>query len=63
MLVLSRQTDETIVIGGNIRVTVLHSRSGAVRLGIDAPAEVAIHRDEVYSKILAEQALDQQTTL
>lgn len=55
MLVLSRRPNETIVIGGNIRVTILKSRSGVVRLGIDAPAEVAVHREEVQTQIQSEQ--------
>lgn len=51
MLVLSRKTNETIVIGENIIVTVVEIRSDRVRLGIDAPREVTVHRREVYDAI------------
>lgn len=47
MLVLSRKCQEKLVIGGNITVTILEVRGGRVRLGIDAPADVAVHRLEV----------------
>lgn len=53
MLVLSRKSQESIVIGGNIRVTIIRSRSGVVRLGIDAPADVPVHREEVHQQIIA----------
>lgn len=51
MLVLSRHRDETIVIGDNVRVTVVDIRGDKVRLGIDAPDDVTVHRQEVYEKI------------
>ena len=51
MLVLSRRPQESIVIDGNIRVTIIKSASGGVRLGIDAPADVAVHREEVQRQI------------
>ena len=51
MLVLSRKKNETIVIGENIIVTVVDLRPDRVRLGIDAPAEVTVHRREVYEAI------------
>lgn len=47
MLVLSRKKEESIVIGNNIRVTVLEIRGNRVRLGIEAPASVAIRRQEL----------------
>lgn len=47
MLVLSRKRDERIVIGDNIVITVVEVRGDKVRLGIDAPAEVPVHRQEV----------------
>lgn len=47
MLVLSRKCQEIVVIGGNITVTILEVRGGRVRLGIDAPADVSVHRLEV----------------
>jgi len=51
MLVLSRKRGEAIVIAGNIEVTVLEVRGERVKLGIRSPAEVPIHRQEVYRKI------------
>ena len=57
MLVLTRRMDERIVIGDDIIVTVVRIQDGKVRLGIQAPNEVAVHRKEVYDKIgEAEQA-------
>jgi carbon storage regulator len=54
MLVLSRQRDESIIIGDNIVVTVVDVRGDKVRLGIDAPREVSVHRREVYEAIQRE---------
>ncbi len=54
MLVLSRQRDESIVIGENIVVTIVDIRGDKVRLGIEAPGEVTIHRQEVYEAIQRE---------
>jgi carbon storage regulator len=54
MLVLSRQRDESIVIGDNIVVTVVDVRGDKVRLGIEAPREVSVHRREVYEAIQRE---------
>ncbi len=54
MLVLSRQRDETIMIGDDIEVTVVDIRGDKVRLGINAPKEVAVHRKEVYDQIKKE---------
>ena len=54
MLVLSRQRDETIMIGDDIEVTVVDIRGDKVRLGINAPREIAVHRKEVYDAIRRE---------
>ncbi len=51
MLVLSRQSDETIVIGDNIRVTIVEVRGDKVRIGIEAPRDVSVHRQEIYDAI------------
>ena len=51
MLVLSRQRDETIVIGDNIEVTIVDIRGDKVRLGINAPKNITVHRKEVYEAI------------
>lgn len=54
MLVLSRQVDETIMIGDDIEVTIVDIRGDKVRLGITAPKEIAVHRKEVYEAIKRE---------
>lgn len=51
MLVLSRKVSEQIVVGGGITITVVALRDGKVRLGIEAPQNVSIHRKEVQDKI------------
>ena len=54
MLVLSRQKDESIVIGDDIEITVVDIRGDKVRLGIAAPSEIPVHRKEVYEAIQRE---------
>lgn len=54
MLVLSRQRDESIIIGDNIVVTIVDVRGDKVRLGIEAPREVPVHRREIYDAIQRE---------
>lgn len=54
MLVLSRQRDESIMIGDNIVITIVDIRGDKVRLGINAPSEVPVHRQEVYEAIQRE---------
>jgi len=51
MLVLTRKAGEGITIGADIRVVVLEVKAGQVRLGIEAPRTVHVHRDEIYAKI------------
>jgi len=59
MLVLSRKKNESIMIRDDIVVTVVQVRGDEVRLGIDAPKEVPIHRREVYEKIKASECVEQ----
>ena len=54
MLVLSRQRDQTIMIGDDIEITVVDIRGDKVRLGINAPPEIPVHRKEVYEAIKRE---------
>lgn len=54
MLVLSRKKDEKIIIGDNIEILVIEVRGDTVRLGITAPRDISIHREEVYNKIQEE---------
>ena len=54
MLVLSRQRDESIMIGDNVQITIVDIRGDKVRLGIIAPTEIPVHRKEVYDAIQRE---------
>ena len=56
MLVLSRQKDESIIIGDDVEVTIVDVRGDKVRLGITAPKEIPVHRREVYEAIQREKA-------
>lgn len=60
MLVLSRKKDEKIVIGDSITLMVIEIRGDKVRLGIEAPRDVTVHREEVYEAIKRENAPDQK---
>lgn len=53
MLILSRRVGETLMIGDEIKVTVLSVKGSQVRIGIDAPTTVAVHREEIYERIKA----------
>ena len=58
MLILTRKTGETLMIGDEVTVTVLGVKGNQVRLGVDAPKDVAVHREEIYERIQREQAGD-----
>ena len=55
MLILTRRVGETLVIGNDVTVTVLGVRGNQVRLGVNAPKEVAVHREEIYQRIQKER--------
>ena len=55
MLILTRRVGETVVIGDDVTVTVLGVKGNQVRLGINAPRDVAVHREEIYERIRREQ--------
>lgn len=61
MLVLSRKIGEVVTIGNSIKITVLGFDRGFVKLGIEAPRTVAVHRKEVYDKIITTNKLASQT--
>jgi carbon storage regulator len=56
MLILTRRVGETLMIGNDISVTVLGVKGNQVRIGVDAPKEVAVHREEIFERIKSEQA-------
>ncbi len=58
MLILTRRAGETLMIGDNISVTVLRVRGNQVRLGVNAPNDVAIHRKEIHDQILNQPPLE-----
>jgi carbon storage regulator len=58
MLVLTRHAGETIMVGNDIKIIVLGVRHNQVKIGIDAPEEIAVHREEIYLRIQAEASLD-----
>lgn len=58
MLILTRRVGEVLCIGDDVTVTILGVTGGQVRLGIDAPKDVEVHRDEIYQRIQAEKALE-----
>ncbi len=63
MLVLSRQRDESIVIGDNIVVTIVDIRGDKVRLGIQAPTKIPVHRREVFDAIQREHGRSGQPSV
>ena len=54
MLILTRRAGETLMIGDDVTVTVLGVKGGQIRIGVNAPREVAVHREEIYERIQAE---------
>lgn len=56
MLILTRRVGEALMIGDDVSITVLGVKGNQVRLGIDAPRSIAVHREEIYRRIKREQA-------
>ena len=56
MLILTRRINERIMIGGDVEVVVLGIKGGQVRLGITAPKDTPVHREEIYQKVQREKA-------
>ena len=55
MLILTRRVGETVMVGDEVTVTVLGVKGNQVRIGVNAPKEVAVHREEIYERIKREQ--------
>jgi carbon storage regulator len=55
MLILTRRVGETVMVGDDVTVTVLGVKGNQVRLGVNAPKEIAVHREEIYERIKKEQ--------
>ena len=58
MLILTRRIGETVMIGGDVTVTVLGVKGTQVRIGVNAPKDIAVHREEIYDRIMQEQPQD-----
>ena len=59
MLILTRRAGETVMIGSDVTITVLGVKGNQVRIGINAPKDVAVHREEIYERIKAEEGEEQ----
>ena len=58
MLILTRRAGETVMIGSDVTITVLGVKGNQVRIGINAPKDVAVHREEIYERIQSEKSAE-----
>jgi carbon storage regulator len=61
MLILTRRVGETVMIGNEVTVTVLGVKGNQVRIGVNAPKDVAVHREEIYERIKREEDLNSRS--
>ncbi|HHH38612.1 MAG TPA: carbon storage regulator [Sedimenticola sp.] len=61
MLILTRRVGETLMIGDEVTVTILGVKGNQVRIGVNAPRDVTVHREEIYERIKQEQAQEQSS--
>ncbi len=61
MLILTRRVGETVMIGNEVTVTVLGVKGNQVRVGVNAPREVSVHREEIYARIKREEGLESRS--
>lgn len=58
MLILTRRVGETLMVGDDVTVTILEVKGNQVRIGVNAPKDIAVHREEIYDRIQQEQQKD-----